>query len=312
MFSKMYAQLADLVQSKPALSAEGQEYYQYLKAAYPNNHNYTLKKTELSPSRELAKRYKKVQALLPKPLTSFLDIGSSKGFFVFAAAEDPACTRALGIDVYQYDIDVCRWLKKHLQNDKVQFEFMRLHELADRIEEFGGPFQTVLMLNMYQYLYFGSVRSSGRYLDHEEIFKHLRKVCNGRIIFNNRVNLADCQNVEQIDRTCEHSKNYSEAKLKAAASKYFKVSAHGTIGQYPLFTMDAKEETATLATDLAQVYDAWKTNLDFRSQYSQSPEQALESAGFQFDELALEKVKLLLEQQGSQLQRKEQELTPDH
>lgn len=270
----------------------------YLKSSYPNNHNYKVKKNHLIPTRELAKRYKRVCGLLPEPLTSFVDIGSCKGFFVFAASNHPECTRSLGIDVYQSDIDVCRWLKGEIHNDKAQFEFMRLHELAERINEFGGPFQTVLILNLYQYIYFGSERCPDRYLNHDEIFKHLRTICNERIIFNNRVNLADCQNVKQIERATEHSQNYSEDKIIAAASKYFNVVPHGTIGKYPLWTMDVKENTAATVTaeELKEVFDAWINNLEFREQFKRAPEKALADAGFHFSADKLQKIKSVLKQ----------------
>lgn len=307
MFSKIFTKVAQLVNPNQNLSPTEKEYLSYLKAAYPNNHNYKVKNNRLFPTRELAKRYNRVRELLPQPLTSFLDIGSSKGFFVFTASEDPKCTRCLGIDVYQYDMDVCRWLKKYLHNDKVQFEFMRLHELAERIDEFGGPFQTVLMLNMYQYLYFGSVRSPDRYLDHDEIFKHLRKICSERIIFNNRVNLADCQNVEQIERASEHSQNYSEEKIIAAASKYFNVVPHGKIGQYPLWTMDVKETAASTisTTELKEVFEIWSNNLEFRTQFKKNPEQALTEAGIHFDASKIQKIKSLLKQQESNVLNEE-------
>jgi len=301
VFAKIFKQLSQFIHPPQELSPTAREYLSYLKAAYPNNHNYKVKKNRLLPTRELSKRYNRVRELLPQPLTSFLDIGSSKGFFVFAASEDPECTRSLGIDVYQYDIDVCRWLQDHLGNTKVRFEFMRLHELAERIDEFGGPFQTVLMLNMYQYLYFGSVRNPDRYLNHDEIFKHLRKICSERIIFNNRVNLADCQNVEQIEQASEHSQNYSEEKIIAAASQYFNVVPHGKIGQYPLWTMDVKENAASAvsAAELKEVFEAWANDLEFRTQFKKNPVLALQNAGFSFEVDKLQKVLSLLKAQES-------------
>lgn len=307
MFAKIYTKLVQLFCPHHHLPPTVKEYLNYLKAAYPNNHNYKVKNNHLVPTRELAKRYNRVHALFPKPLTSFLDLGSSKGFFVFAASKEPQCTRSLGIDVYQYDIDVCRWLKDYLHNDKVQFEFMRLHELAERIDEFGGPFQTVLMLNMYQYLYFGSVRNPDSYLDHDEIFKHLRKICSERIIFNNRVNLADCQNVEQIKQASEHSLNYSEEKIIAAASKYFNVVPHGKIGQYPLWILDVKEAGASAISDaeLKEVFEIWVNNLEFRDQFKKNPEKTLINAGFKFDSKKLEKIKSLLKQQSSHIENEE-------
>ncbi|HSW70673.1 MAG TPA: hypothetical protein VLH77_01685 [Gammaproteobacteria bacterium] len=307
MFSKLLKGVSKIINPNQNLSPTAKEYLNYLKAAYPNNHNYKVKNNHLFPTRELAKRYHRIRSLFPEPLSSFLDIGSSKGFFVFMASEDPHCTRCLGIDVYQYDLEVCRWLKDYLHNDKVHFEFLRLHELAERIAEFGGPFQTVLMLNMYQYLYFGSARNPDHYLDHDEIFKHLRKICSERIIFNNRVNLEDCQNVKQIERAKEYSQNYSEEKIIAAASRYFNVVPHGKIGQYPLWTLDVKETAASTlsAAELKEVFEIWVNNFEFRDQFKKNPEKALLDAGFVFDADKLQKMKSLLRQQESNVKNEE-------
>lgn len=282
------------------------EYLQYLKSSYPNNHNYKIKNKRLIPSRELAKRYRRIHDLLPDPLTSLVDIGSSKGFFIFASAENSDCKRCLGIDVYQHDINVCRWLKAYLHNDKVAFELMHLHELAERIDEFGGPFQTVLILNIYQYLYFGSVRCPDGYLDHDKIFKYLRKICSERIIFNNRTELKDCQNIEQINLASEYSQNYSEEKILAAAAKYFNVVSHGKIGQYSLWAMDVKEEiTASTMMELQAIFEACIIDPEFREKLKQNPEKALQDAGLHFDATTLQKIKMLLKQQETKLKSEE-------
>lgn len=48
---------------------------------------------------------------------------------------------------------------------RARFERLHLHELVERIDEFGGPFQTVLLVNAYQHLIFGSERSPVCYPD---------------------------------------------------------------------------------------------------------------------------------------------------
>jgi hypothetical protein len=117
---------------------------------------------------------------------------------------------------------------------------LTLGELAARIDEFGGPFQTMLIINCYQYLYFGSDISTESHASHEEIFDNLRRVCNGRIIFNNRVNLVDCQNTRQVMESPDKAVHYSSIELFAVAAKHFTVTQQGKIGKYPLCTMDAK------------------------------------------------------------------------
>ncbi len=236
IFTKLWSRF-----SKPILAGRDSEYYHYIKSGYPSNHTYNIKNSRLIPKHKLAARYRKIRQLLPQNLTSIAEVGCSKGFFIFSGTAHLHCTRGLGIDVNQYDIEVCHWVKEKLANTRASFEIMQLHELAPRIEEFGGPFQTILILNTYQYLYFGSDSFPQCYLNHDAIFSQLRKIGSQRIIFNNRIALEDCQNVKRIAKASEESKqNYSEEKALEAASQYFKVERHGKIGKYPLFTFDIK------------------------------------------------------------------------
>ncbi len=220
--------------------ALSEEYKNYAENAYPSNHTYQIRKGLLVPKRELAKRHNQIRKLYPKPLTSLLDTSSSKGFFVFDAAKEPTCTRALGIDIRDYDIDFSNTMKQHTNVQRAQFARISLHELAARIDEFGGPFQTILMINSYQYFYFGSDICPESYATHEEIFRHLRTLCSGRVIFNNRVNVEDCQNSQQVQDAPQKAEHYSRLEIYAAASKYFTISEHGKIGKYPLWAMDVK------------------------------------------------------------------------
>src|SRR5579883_3320931 len=194
-------------------SPSEQAYIQYLYDSYPSNHTYKISGGRLKPKRKLAARYKILREYFPADMASFAEVGSSKGFFVFAASQAPTCTRSIGIDIHPYDIEVCEWLGKYLNNSRVKFAKLRLHELSEQLEAFGGPVQTVLVANTYQYLYFGSNRCKDAYLSHDLIFRHLRNVCSQRIIFNNRINLNDCQNVEQIKQANPYAiSQYSEEK----------------------------------------------------------------------------------------------------
>jgi len=212
----------------------------YAENSYPSNHTFKVNKGLLVPKRKLAKRHYKIHKLYPQQLTSFLDVSSSKGFFVFDAAKESTCTRALGIDVNDYDIDFCNAIKQCTDYQRATFEKMTLRELAERIDDFGGPFQTALLINSYQYFYFGSVVSRDSYANHDEIFQLLHRVCTGRVIFNNRVNLEDCQNIDQVLDSPDKAQHYSRIEIFTAASKYFNISEHGKIGKYPLWALDAK------------------------------------------------------------------------
>lgn len=216
------------------------EYLNYAENAYPSNHTFTLKRGLLVPKRELNKRYSQIRKLYPKPLTSLLDVSCSKGFFVFDAAREATCTRAFGIDVHEYDIKFCNTISRSAAYSRAQFAHLTLRELAAKIDELGGPFQTILLINSYQYFYFGSVISPDSYETHDEIFALLRSICSGRVIFNNRVNVEDCQNSEQVRNAPEKAHHYSRIEILTAAQKYFSVNEHGKIGKYPLLTMDVK------------------------------------------------------------------------
>lgn len=213
------------------------ELIKYAENSYPSNHTYRIMKDHLYPKRKLRKRLKTFSKLYPQPLTSLLDVGCSKGFFVFDASRHTSCQRSLGIDITEKEITFCNKIKDHLREGSVQFALLRLDELADRIDQFGGAFQTILVINIYQYLYFGSDHFSKSYLDHDVIFRNLSRICTDRIIFNNRINVEDCQNQSWILRSGSRSQFYSEEYIRCAAEKYFIVEDHGTFGRYPLWLL---------------------------------------------------------------------------
>lgn len=209
----------------------------YLSNSYPRNHTYRIRGVSITPTRKLAKRYKVLSRLYPGNLTSLLDLSACKGYFVFDAATRPTCTRSVGIDVYEPDLAVCRHVKDYLRADRVKFMNLKLHELACQIDKFGGPFQVILLINLYQYLYFGSDRDSSRYLNHDEIFRQISNICSNRVIFNNRTELSDCQNREQIEQAGIAAEKYSTEAIYSAAARYFEVSVVGTYGKFPLWVL---------------------------------------------------------------------------
>ena len=166
----------------------------FVSDSYPHNHTYTSHDDRLVPDRKLAVRVAGLARYYPAPLTSLLDLSCSKGFFVFHAAAIATCERALGIDLNEECLNACRQLRTRFnQADRVRFKRLTLPELAGSIGEFGGPFQTVLLINTYQYLFFGSPVAPAIGQDHREIFRLLRTVCSGRLVFHNRVSLEDLQ-----------------------------------------------------------------------------------------------------------------------
>jgi hypothetical protein len=211
----------------------------YVVDSYPQNHNYIVRQGRLVPRHKLKTRFGELSGAYPDPLNSLLDLSCSKGFFVIDAAGRSECQRALGIDIDSRELEVCRSVGAFLGSRASRFEHLRLHELAERIDEFGGPFQTALLVNSYQYLYFGSSRSSECYHDHETIFGLMRQVCDGRVLFSNRTEL------HQLQRSCQseaekinHHHLYTEERILDAASKFFHVTEYGRVGKWPFWLLD--------------------------------------------------------------------------
>lgn len=218
-----------------------QEIRAYLENSYPNNHDYRIVNGKLIPRFKLCVRLRKSKPLYPRPLTSLLDLSCCKGYFVMQAAHELQCGRVLGIDIHQPDLDASCAVRAHLGLKGVQIEKLQLHELAARINDFGGPFQTVLLINMYQYLFFGSARSAHCYLSHDEILRHLQKICSGRIIFNNRLEFDRLQDhCRQVAVQKGIQQEYSTERFLEAADKYFQVTLFGHIGHSPIYAMDVR------------------------------------------------------------------------
>jgi hypothetical protein len=213
----------------------------YLESSYPSNHNYVLKQGQLIPLGKLAGRCGKIASLYPAGFESLLDVSCSKGYFAFDAVQKFSCDRSMGIDVIEEELEACSEVQKYLGDTTTVFKRMRLHEQASRIDEFGGPFDVVLLINCYQYLYFGSKRFKEAYLSHDQIFSDLRKVCQHRLIFSNRIEVDRLQSYPaSIARSPDLKEPYDDAAVFEAASRYFKVNHMGRIGRNPLWSLDTK------------------------------------------------------------------------
>ncbi len=212
------------------------EMARYVSSSYPHNHSYRIRDGRAVPARQLRERSRAIAALYPEPMTSLLDASCCKGYFVLDAASRPGCSRAMGIDVFAYDVEVCRAVAQATQGPAPRFECLQLHETADRIGEFGGAFQTVLLINCYQYIYFGSDRGAG-YLDHDRIFSYLDRISSRCVIFSNRTEVRDCQNAAQVAASGSAAEAYTTERILAAASRKFTVFRVSSLGRYPLWLM---------------------------------------------------------------------------
>ena len=212
----------------------------YLAKEYPSNHNYRVFAGRVWPSRQLKRRLRRISALYPEPLESLLDLSVCKGYFAIHAALTPARPRVLGIDVNETCVTATRAVSAHLELTNVRAELLRLHELADRIDEFGGGFQTAIMINMYQYLYFGGITEADFYATHEEIFRMLRVVCTDTLVFSNCVDFSRLPPwVRETAEKQGRADGYSEAQIRAAAETCFRVEEHGMLGRRPIWKLTA-------------------------------------------------------------------------
>lgn len=213
-----------------------------IRDSYPSNHNFTAIGKLLTPSRKLAFRVARLRPHYLNPVTSLLDLSCSRGFFLFDAAKEPTCERVLGLDLCDKTLDVCRHLNQHFDHpERVAVEKLTLAELAERIDEFGGPFETVLLVNTYQYLFFGSQISPALSQDHCEIFRLIRKVCSGRVIFHNRITFDRVQKHVRDAAQGERWKGiYTPQAIRASASEFFRVTETPVWGGHPMWLLDAK------------------------------------------------------------------------
>jgi hypothetical protein len=210
--------------------------------SYPPNHNFTILGDKLVPSRKLASRLAHFRPYYRTPLVNLLDLSCSKGFFLFDAASDDSCQLALGIDLCPKTLDICRALRSHFHHPgRIGVEQLTLAELAGRVEEFGGPFENVLLVNTYQYLFFGSSIAPALSHDHHEIFRFLRRVCCGRVIFHNRISFSRVQkHIRDSLPAGDWTQLYSPQAIRSAASQYFQITETPVWGGHPVWILDVK------------------------------------------------------------------------
>jgi hypothetical protein len=212
-----------------------------VRSSYPSNHNFSVDASRLIPSRKLATRVAHFRQFYPQPLRSLLDLSCSKGFFVFDAAREKTCVRAMGIDLCDKTLETCYRLRERFAHpERVVLERLALAELSQQIDQFGGPFDTVLLVNTYQYLYFGSSIAPALSRDHCEIFRHIRSVCSGRVIFHNRISFQRVQkHLQETAEGAEWGRFYTPKAIKSAASEYFRVTEKPVWGGHPVWLLDA-------------------------------------------------------------------------
>jgi hypothetical protein len=212
---------------------------------YPNNHNYRVLNGEIVPSFNLYCRWRVLSALYPQELQSILDLGSCKGFFVMEAASRPSCRKAIGIDIHQPYILLANKVKALIRLDKADFRVCQLNNIIEDPNSFGTPFQTILIINTYHYMFWGSNINQHASYSHSKILSHLAQICSDRIIFSNPLEINDCPGLVQRTSEDHHSRiEYTRERFLAAASDLFTVEEKGWLGKRILYLLQKKAAIA--------------------------------------------------------------------
>ncbi len=231
-FGKMASALSDSARD------EIEQDLNSLLSGYPRNHNYKIRNKLLLPSFHLYERFKLVTSNYPEKLESFLDVGCCRGFYVNEAAQRPDCRVSVGIDVHEPFIAISRRVAQYLNINNAKFQLAALEEVARHPAAYGGPFQTVLVIGTYHYLYWGSNLDEKSYNDHEKIFDMITQICTDRLIFSARleVNMLP-RYLQKKAKKLGGEVTYNTSSFLKNAERFFEVRKAGYLGRYPLFVM---------------------------------------------------------------------------
>ena len=175
------------------------------------------------PSRMLRERADSIRRALPRSLGNFLDIGSCKGYFVLEAAASASCPLAVGIDVHEPFVGVANEVRNWLGRDNARFHCASLDAVAAEPGRFGGPFQTVLLVSTYHYLYWGSDLEPKAFGQHRTILAMLARVCRGYLVFANPLEIRDCPAIIQHAARARGAGEFNRESFLDAATEFFDV-----------------------------------------------------------------------------------------
>lgn len=211
-------------------------------SGYPRNHNYRLVQGKLAPSFRLYERVRLIRSVRPDPVESFLDIGCCRGFYVLDAAQEPTCQAAIGVDVHTPFIDLGNRVAQQMDLSNTAFHLATLDQLTADPVQYQGPFQTILLIGTYHYVYWGSKLSPVAFKSHREILSGLAQLCTRRIIFSGRLELDRLpEDVRQRACTSDRAKEYNTESFVQCAKEFFDVSLGGFLGTYPLLILEKKD-----------------------------------------------------------------------
>jgi hypothetical protein len=210
----------------------------HLLVGYPHNHKYALHKKKMLPSFQLYERHKLVASALPEKLVSFLDIGCCKGYYALNAALHPHCRVSAGIDIHEPFVSVSQKVREYLGLKNAFFYLSDLEKVSGDPKAHGGPFQTILLIGTYQYLFWGSGIDSNAYYSHRDILARLAGICTDRLILSARLETGTLPSgIREKARILRNKVPYTTENFLQAAREFFRISIAGYMGKYPLFVL---------------------------------------------------------------------------
>src|SRR6185295_12927354 len=123
--------------------------------------------------------------------------------------------------------------KSLLKLQNADFHYAFLDDIVNDAARFKPPYQTIVLLNTYHYMYWGSTFSQTHWPDHEYMLKTLSDICTDRIIFMSPLEVDDCPS-EIAWRAGKHpdwAASYTTATFHEVAARYFTVSDEGFMGE---------------------------------------------------------------------------------
>lgn len=212
-----------------------------LLTGYPSNHIYRIHDKTLIPSLQLYERLWKVTRLWPATMESFLDIGSCKGYYTCLAAQKSTCRIAVGLDVDESFIRTSQQVSDHLGLTNTRFHLTTIDKLANNPSAFDGPFQTILLIGTYHYLFWGSGASDHCFKNHTEILSRLATLCTDRVIISGRFEMDRLpQHIKKDAVQSKEAGAYNTQAFIKTARNFFNIQTKGFLGTYPLFVMHKK------------------------------------------------------------------------
>ena len=182
---------------------------------------------------------RQLTAHYPRSAHSLVDLSCSKGYFVFHARCQMGMERVLGVDIDRNTLEMCHLLNSHFSlRHGTTFTEMRLRDLAHQAEVTDVDFDVALLVNTYQYMRLGSGLEPAAGSSHRELFQMLSRVCRGRVIFHNRLELSDLQESVQREARPDAKTDYHPAEILSAASEFFQIRRVGGSALRPILLLD--------------------------------------------------------------------------